>query len=170
MYCTNCGKETNINNKFCKYCGNNIENDEYQDEIIDSNTEEMSTKYYDFFSKYFLRIITIINIIGFANYQDVLVWDIYAWLELLLDIILFVVAPLKLLYDMQKPTGFTYKLLMSFLLLNYIYRVIKVSLITYSQYMESSLISYIIISIGLFGFWYIPNIVYFKKRRYIFKD
>ena len=170
MYCTNCGKEINVNDKFCKNCGNNIENEEQHNKIVNNSTEEKNTKYYHFFSKYYLMIIAIINVIGLANYQNVEVWDIYVCLGLILEIVIYIVAPLILLCDMQKPTRFTWILLMAFFALDYIYRVISASLITYLKYMDTNIITYIIISIGLYGVWFIPNIVYFVKRREMFKN
>lgn len=172
MYCTNCGKEINVDNKFCKNCGSIIEHEEQEkkEEIVINKAEEKSMKYYNFFSKYYLLIITIVNIISLANYQNVEVWDTTVWVLLILEVIIYIVLPMKLLNDMQKPTESTQILLIAFLSSDYTYRVLTSSFITYYEYLNTSIITYIVLYSIIFGAWFIPNIIYFVKRSDTFKN
>lgn len=172
MYCTNCGKEINADNKFCKNCGSIIEREEQEKEaeIVTNKAEEKSMKYYNFYSKYYLLIITIVNIIGLANYQNVEVWNTAVWVILILEVIIYIVVPMKLLNDMQKPTELTLILLIAFLSADYTYKVLTNSFITYNQYSDTSIIPDIIASTIIYGTWFIPNIIYFVKRSDTFKN
>ncbi len=172
MYCTNCGKGINVDNKFCKNCGSIIKHEEQEkkEEIVINNAEEKSMKYYNFFSKYYLLIITIVNIISLANYQNVEVWDTTVWVLLILEVIIYIVLPMKLLNDMQKPTELTQILLIAFLSADYTYRVLTSSFITYHEYLNTSIITYIVLYTIIFGSWFIPNIIYFVKRSNTFKN
>lgn len=172
MYCTNCGKEINVDNKFCKNCGSIIEHEEQEkkEEKVINRTEEKSMKYYKFYSKYYLLIITIVNLILLINYQNVEVWDTTVWVAFILEVIIYILAPMKLLNDMQKPTELTLILLIAFLSADYTYRVLTSSFIAYYEDLNTSIITNIILYTIIFGAWFIPNIIYFVKRSDTFKN
>nr|DAN64962.1 MAG TPA: zinc-ribbon containing domain protein [Caudoviricetes sp.] len=165
MYCSNCGKEIYNDEKFCKYCGNLINKELHNEE---NNTKKVGMKYFDFYSKFYLCFIIIINMLGFLSFSGITEWNIYTYSILIIDIILYVLLPIKLLNDLRKKTKFIYKLLLAFLLLDYLYRVITLSFTTYINHPNSSLVEYVFISIFMLGVWFIPNLIYFIKRKDIF--
>ena len=174
MYCTNCGKEIKEDYKFCKYCGNNIKEERQEKNIkeksIEENSQEKGMKYYNFFSKVYLSIIIVINIIALGNYINIENWDVYLFMQFLLDIILYIVLPIALIDGMQKRTEFMYKLVMTFLILDYIYKVVLVSVTSYINNPYTNITIYILLATIMYAIWFVPNIIYFVKRRKIFKD
>ena len=169
MYCTNCGKEIKSNYKYCKNCGSIVEGENINADIEDK-PKELGMKYYNFFSKIYLVIIVAINVLAMANYNNVENWNIYILIQLLLDILIYIVLPIKLSESMQKQTEITYKLLITFLILDYIYKVVLVSINCYINNPYIGLATYIITILIIYGIWFIPNIIYFTKRRKIFKN
>lgn len=174
MYCTNCGKEVNSSYKYCKNCGSSIEYVEQDKNLYEYNEEEeqkeqyLGMRYLKFFSTIYLGIVVAINILLLTNYRSVEEWDIFAYSNLLLDIILYIAIPIKLLNDMPKKTKFIYKLLMAFFILDYIYKVIIVSITTYSNNPYTNIQTYMLIATMMYGIWFIPNIIYFWKRKKVF--
>lgn len=167
MYCINCGKKINSNGKFCKYCGSLITEELDTEE---NNTKKLGMKYFDFYSKFYLSFIIIINMLGFFSFSEIKEWNIYTYAMLIIDVILYILLPINLLINLQKKTKFIYQLLLAFLLLDYLYKAITLSFTTYINYPKSSLIEYILISIAMLGVWFIPNLIYFIKRRNIFEN
>lgn len=165
MYCSNCGKEIKKNEIFCKYCGNSINKELYNGK---NNKKRIGMKYFNFYSKFYLIFIIIINMLSFFNFLGIEEWNIYTYSILIIDIILYVVLPIKLLNDLRKRTKFIYRLLLAFLLLDYLYKVITLAFTTYIGNPNLSLIEYVFISIFMFGIWFIPNLIYFIKRKDMF--
>lgn len=170
MYCTNCGKEIKREYKFCKNCGSNI-NIEEQNEITNAAIEKeknISMKYFKFFSTIYLGIIIILNIFTLSKYRNIEIVNVYIFLQLLLEIILYIMLPIKLLYELPKKTKFIYKLLLGFLILDYIYKVMLASINCYYKNEYINITIYIILSTIMYAIWYVPNIIYFIKRKSIF--
>lgn len=169
MYCSNCGKELKNNDKFCKYCGKAVEGYIQNENInTENNRKDLGMKYFNFFSKFYLSFIIIINILTLFSFSGMKEWNIYTYSILIIDIALYIIIPIKLLNDLPKKTRFIYILLISFILIDYLYKVITVSFTTYINYPNSSLIEYALISIFMLGIWFIPNIIYFIKRKDVF--
>lgn len=165
MYCSSCGKEIGEDEKFCKYCGSSIHKNIQNNE---NDTIKIGMKYFNFYSKFYLSFIIIINMLSFVNFSGIEEWNIYTYAILVIDIMLYILLPMKLLNDLRKKTKFIYKLLLAFLLLDYIFKVITVSFTIYINHPESSLIEYIFLSISIFGIWFVPNLIYFIKRKKFF--
>lgn len=167
MYCRNCGKELEDTDKFCKYCGIDI-NNFTKNNLKDKLEDNISMRYFKFFVSTMLTIIIIINILSLFSFIQVKKWDFYTISLLLLQILLYVVLPLKLKKDLPKRTTFSFGFLIAFLILDYIYKVIMVSLDTYLKFFNTDLITNVLVALILYGCWFIPNLIYFFKRKRLF--
>ncbi len=137
--------------------------------------DEISMKYYNIFTKYILAIIVIVNIIGtlinvsyIQNTQDYSI-GIFVIASLIIRIIIPIQLKDKL--TLRKKTG--YKLVIIYLVLDYIYSIIfslRNIYVNNPIFFDEELNIYIIIASILYGIWYIPNLIYFIKRKNIFED
>lgn len=137
--------------------------------------DEISMKYYNIFTKYILVIIVIVNIIGtlinvsyIQNTQDYSI-GIFVIASLIIRIIIPIQLKDKL--TLRKKTG--YKLVIIYLVLDYIYSIIfslRNIYVNNPIFFDEELNIYIIIASILYGIWYIPNLIYFIKRKNIFED
>lgn len=172
MYCTNCGKKVNDTYKFCKYCGNAIETEKKIEKntntVIIDKQENLSMKYFRFYSTWYLFLAIVFNIINIAGFGNIDEWNSYTYMALLLEFILYIAIPIKLVHEMPKKTKFIFKLLLAFLILDYICKVIFNSINYLYDNPNESILTYILLLIAFYAIWYIPNIIYFIKRKNIF--
>lgn len=174
MYCTNCGKEVKESYKYCNNCGSEIETIEknekkyIQEDVPKENCFGM--RYFKFFSTVYLTIVAIISIINMINYRNIEEWNIYITYNLILDIMLYIIIPIKLLNDLPKRTLISYILVLIFLISDYVYKVIMVSIATYINNPYTNVGINILLLVIIYGIWFIPNIIYFVKRRKVFTN
>ncbi len=175
MYCTNCGKATNNKDKYCKYCGQKISNKEQEN--IENATEEKTTsalsmKYFNFFKKWYLPFVVIINILSVCanfNFHDGVDMDMKLFL-FIFNSILYIAIPIKLINVMDKKERFGFFLLMAFLSLDYIVKIIFGTILFTEIDIEIDFLASIIILTLFYGIWYIPNMIYFCKRKNVFTN
>ncbi len=160
MYCTNCEKEINKSDNFCNYCGK-------ANSKINENDNTFSMKYFDFFKTWYLGFIIIINLISIigniTNLQDVQNIQLF-----IINIILYIALPIKLVCDLDKKSKFIFFLLMCFFILDYFFRILFGAIQCIVNNGETSFIIYLFILVLVYGIWYIPNFIYFIKRRSLF--
>ena len=158
MYCKYCGKE--VDGKYCKYCGKEIE-------------KKQGMKYFDFFWKYYLVFIIILNIVLlYTRYINIKEYEAIdaslLYLEIIINLAIYILIPIPLREQMEKRTGTGFILLIGFLTADYIWRVITTTATTYFSYPQEDLGLMLIITILIYAIWYVPNFIYFIKRRKLF--
>ena len=169
MYCVNCGKETGIEDKYCKYCGKKILNDNQKNSVdrVKNDNSALSMKYYDFFKKWYLPFIVIINLLiiisNLLNFESM---DLIVLL--IIDVILYLALPIKLISVLEKKEKFGFFLLIIFFILDYIVKVLFGTINFFENDSENGFFIYAIILIVIYGIWFVPNMIYFVKRRYLF--
>lgn len=172
MYCTKCGKIINKQDAYCKYCGKKASiNEQDTDEIEVKRKEKdaVSMKYFDFFKKWYLGFVIVINTIIVFGYINN-IKDIYSIATLMIYIILYITIPIKLMDGLKEKEKFTFYLLISFFMVDYIFRIVQGTILCYEYSNKTDLLLYIIILTLVYGIWYIPNIIYFTKRKMCFNN
>lgn len=140
--------------------------------INSKEIKEKSMKYYNFFTKYILTIIVIINIIAIiANIQYVQATQDYTvGISILINIILHVIIPIQLKDKLTLKEKSGYIFIIIFFILDYIYNIIVASGNMCMNNCDGKFITYMIIFTIIYSVWYIPNLIYFIKRKEIFAN
>ena len=179
MYCTNCGKEVEENDKFCKNCGTLIQAKNMEvngEQTKEECSKKYGMKYFKFFSKYYMGFIIILGIISIitrmttlGNYEhiDSLVAFI-AVAELILTVVLYIIVPIKLTQELPQKTKRSFYILIGFIIIDYIWRIISASVNIYFNLTTSNVLETVLAAILFYAVWYIPNLIYFVKRRKLF--
>lgn len=136
---------------------------------------EISMKYYNIFNKYILVITVIINIIGtlinvsyIQNTQDYSIG-----IFIIASLIIRIIIPIQLKDKLALREEIGYKLVIIYLALDYIYSIIFSLRNIYVNdpiFFAEELNIYTIMYSILYGIWFIPNLIYFIKRKSIFKE
>lgn len=145
------------------------------------NTEkEKSMKYCNFFYKIFLVLVLIWNIFALSfNLKDVgnisndKMWNvplIIFVVTVVIGNIFNILIAIKLKDELELKTRLGYKLVLVFFIFNYIYRIVISTLKLYTNNIIEikDIEMYIAIYFILYSFWYIPNLIYFSKRKEVF--
>jgi len=172
MYCTNCGKEINEEDKFCGFCGKKNKKVNICNKDENNKEKIFSMKYFNFFKTWyvgFLIIMNLITLIGNVEYIQNFENE-YIIIFFIIDIVLYILIPIKLISDLDKKTEFIFCLLMSFLILDYGIKTISSTLYYVIDNRDSNYFMYLILYALIYGIWYIPNIIYFTKRRKMFTN
>ncbi len=176
MYCSNCGKETDTEDKYCKYCGkkllkDNNKNNETEIEEKDS-TSSISMKYLNFFAKWYLPFVVIVNFIiicGNFNFNNEI--DTTLLCTFILYLILYIAIPIKLISGIEKKEKFGFFLLISFFILDYLIKlIVGINMYLQTNIIDEYFIIYTFILLLIYAIWYIPNIIYFAKRKKVFTN
>lgn len=135
----------------------------------ESNSSDISMKYYNFFAKVYLIIVIFFNsIITFMNLQYAQEGNIWTLITIAINIILYIIFPIQLKDEMILKTKKGYKMIIIFLVFDFIYRIIISTISIYLIDSTSNLSMYSIIYLIIYSIWYVPNLVYFIKRKEIF--
>lgn len=146
-------------------------------------TKEKPLKYYDFFYKYYLVIVLIWNIIalginlkGVENISNAEAWSIPIGMLMstaIIGNIVKILIPIKLRDELQLKTILGYRLVLFFLIFDYIFRITFSSLnacVDNHNETIGYIGLYVVIYLLLYSIWYIPNLVFFIKRKHLFVD
>lgn len=143
------------------------DNQENTTDRVENYNPGLSMKYYNFFKKWYLPFVVIINFLiiisNLLNFEDM---DLVVLL--MINVILYVALPIKLVSVLEKKEKFGFFLLMSFFILDYIVKVIFGTINCFEADPENRFFIYVSTLIGTYGIWFVPNIIYFAKRRYLF--
>lgn len=161
MYCRNCGKEVLKEDNFCKFCG----------EQLHEKEAKMSLKWFGFFSKVYLPIIIFFNIIiiipQISNIIEINYFDMPSVLIIILNIILYIIIPIFIYSKLSNSEQIGITMLITFLCLDYFVKCLLTPAYITTQYSENFFIYFILTAI-IYSFWFVPNIIYFFKRRNLF--
>lgn len=167
MYCTNCGKETAKEDNFCNYCGTATNKRNSETEEMKKDDNAFSMRYFDFFKSWYLGFVIIVNFITIVgndiNFEDIQIIQLF-----IINMILYVAIPIKLVCDLDKKSKFIFYLLMAFFILDYALRIVVGTMSCVENDSETSFIIYLLLLTLIYGVWYIPNLTYFVKRRGLF--
>lgn len=173
MFCQNCGKELlDSNDKYCRYCGTKLNiSKEIKTDNVSSQYNIPSLKWFNFFYKIYLPIVIILNFIftlpQVLQFAEAGGYNIFSIFYLILCITLYIIIPFLAYLKIEKSKETGYRFILIFLICDYVYRVIFTSVTTAVNYADT-LSTCIVLSTLIYAIWYVPNIVYFIKRRNYF--
>lgn len=173
MYCGKCGEKNNDDDFFCTKCGNKLNNDNNinNDSITDlkENTELSKEKAHEDISTVWLDFIsTLWGISGIffilTGFIDLFNGDILVFSNNLIKIISGIIytSALYFIHTRSKLGYYLYIYILTILSVNTLFNGII------AQHDNEYLISYIIGAIIGILLNYIPNIIYIKKRKFLF--
>lgn len=175
MYCHNCGKEISKAYKFCEFCGTEIKASNTKLEeflnIEEKNNKTFSMKWYNFFNRIVLPIITIINLFFICLSINSIInnFNFASLFFALIEIALYIIIPI-VLYDKMisfNKTGFA--LLMIYFVIDYLLKTITTSIDACVRINDFSQFTiYFIFASLIYAIWFLPNIIYFYKRKSLF--
>lgn len=163
MYCVKCGNKVRNDDLYCSKCGNKInreiiqDSNDYQEKI-----ETFPMNWYKFFTYFRLPTGIALGIFSLTSYN----YSTFAYNKIALGnfliniaIIIFAGIALYMLHTKNKET-------MTFVVIQLIVECISICInsVYYSNNILSSIISLIFIVI----IWFIPNYIYFSKRKNLF--
>lgn len=160
MQCKKCGKEcleSELTNSLCEDCVRN---------------EDMPPlKWFNFFCKIYLPIIIILNFIfGLPAIAQIIETNNYNFINIsyiILSIVLYIIIPILAYSKVEKSKETSYRLILLFLICDYICKVLFTSATTTVNY-GGNIFTYIALCTLIYAIWFVPNIVYFIKRRNYF--
>lgn len=163
MYCVKCGNKVRNNDIYCSKCGNKINREMIQDSnVYQENIETLPINWYKFFTYFRLPIGIALGIFSLASYNySSFVYNKIALGNFLINIaiIIFAGIALYMLHTKNKES-------MVFVVIQLIVECI--SICTNSVYYSNNILSSIISLIFIVIIWFIPNYIYFNKRRKLF--
>lgn len=160
MQCKKCGKEcleSELTNNLCENC---IKNENIP-----------SLKWFNFFYKIYLPIVIILNFI-FAIPQvsqivETETYNIFTVSYIILCIVLYIIIPFLAYSKVEKSKETGYILILLVLICDYVCKVLFTSVSTVVNY-SGNIFTYIVLSTLIYAIWFVPNIIYFIKRRNYF--
>lgn len=167
MYCQYCGKELlDSNDEYCRHCGKKLKKDSKLNTSTQNKTPTL--KWFNFFYKIYLPIIIFLNFIflipqvsqivdyGYFNFLNI------SYIILCLALYIFIPLLAYLKIKTSKETG--YKFILLFLLGDYVCKIAFTSVNTTINY-NGNIFVYIIVSTLIYAIWFVPNLIYFFKRK-----
>ena len=160
MQCKKCGKEcleSELTNGLCIDC---IKNEDIP-----------SLKWFNFFYRIYLPIVIILNFIfAIPQVSQIVETDNYNFINIsyiILCIVLYIIIPILAYSKVEKSKETGYRLILLFLICDYICKVLFTSATTTVNY-GGNIFTYIALCTLIYAIWFVPNIVYFIKRRNYF--
>lgn len=160
MQCKKCGKEcleSELTNSLCEDCVR--------------NEDMLPLKWFNFFYKIYLPIVIILNFIFvIPQVSQIIETENYNFINIsyiILSIILYIIIPFLAYLKVEKLKETGYRLILIFLMCDYICKVFFTSATTTVNY-GGNIFIYIALCTLIYAIWFVPNIVYFIKRRNYF--
>ena len=160
MQCKKCGKEcmeSELTNGLCEDCVR--------------NKDMPPLKWFNFFCKIYLPIIIILNFIfGLPSIAQIVESENYNFYNVsyvVLYISLYIIIPLSAYLKVEKNKETGYRFIVLFLICDYVCKVLFTSATTTVNY-GGNIFTYIALCTLIYAIWFVPNIVYFIKRRNYF--
>lgn len=163
MYCVKCGNKIKNTDIYCSKCGNKINREVSQDDTTKQpSSKTLSMVWYNFFTYVRLPIGIIISIISLLLYNySSFIYDKIALGICFINIamLIFYCLSLYMLHFKKKET-------MIYIVIELVIECISVFI--NSTYYLNDILSSIISLILIFAIWFVPNYIYFNKRKNIF--
>ena len=160
MQCKKCGKEcleSELTNGLCEDCVR--------------NKDMPPLKWFNFFYRIYLPIVIILNFIfAIPQVSQIVETDNYNFINIsyiILCIVLYIIIPILVYSKVEKSKETGYRLILLFLICDYICKVLFTSATTTVNY-GGNIFTYIALCTLIYAIWFVPNIVYFIKRRNYF--
>lgn len=160
MQCKKCGKEcmeSELINGLCFECT--------------ENKNIPSLKWFNFFYRIYLPIVIILNFIfAIPQVSQIVEADNYNFINIsyiILCIVLYIIIPILAYSKVEKSKETGYRLILLFLICDYVCKVLFTSATTTVNY-GGNIFTYIALCTLIYAIWFVPNIVYFIKRRNYF--
>lgn len=174
MYCQNCGKELlDSDDKYCRYCGSELNiSKEIKNDSVSSQYNPPSLKWFNFYYAVGLPITIIFNIImnvipitsQIVEHNN---YNFFSVSTIILFFILYIFIPVSAQLNLKSSKETGYKFLLLFLICDYICKI-TFSFVTVIIYHSEDIFTYIFLFTLIYSIWFIPNIIYFFKRRKYF--
>lgn len=188
MYCNNCGKFIEDDSLFCKYCGENVNADDKEDDTVKTlNNKQPSMRWFKFLVKYLMPIWLILGTLSRFRSISLTVDNYYNsdWKYFMVDsidaipntivMILNIFITIFLYVTWKELKSFTkqgYKLSIAFFALTILTPAIL--MIIYLPLYISANVGYdfynMFVNIGSALIICVPNIIYLKKRKSLFLE
>ena len=160
MQCKKCGKEcleSELTNNLCENC---IKNENIP-----------SLKWFNFFYKIYLPIVIILNFIfaipQLSQIVETETYNSFTVSYIILCIVLYIIIPFLAYSKVEKSKETGYILILLVLICDYVCKVLFTSVSTVVNY-SGNIFTYIVLSTLIYAIWFVPNIIYFIKRRKYF--
>ena len=163
MYCVKCGNKVKNTDIYCAKCGNKINQELSRDNTTDQeDSKAIPMLWYNFFTYVRLPLGIIISIFSLFLYNySLFVYNKIAlgFFFISIAMIIFYCTTLYMLHTKNKDS-------MIYIVIQLILECISVSInsINYSYNILYGIICFVLV----FAIWFIPNYIYFKKRKNIF--
>lgn len=139
--------------------------------IETNDKKEKSMKYYNFFTKVYLPIVTVLNgIIVCSDLNNIQNFDGYSFCIMLINIIVYIILPIYLIADSTGKTKFQYDLLLFYLTLEFICHIVIGAFNASLSNPNVKLEIYLCVFFIIYSIWYTPNMIYFTNRKDEFKN
>ncbi len=166
MYCQYCGKElSDSSDNYCRNCGKKLKTDS------SAQSTTPSLKWFNFFYKIYLPVVIFFGLFSLAfQAYDIIYngfFDLFSVSCLVLDIVLYIVIPLIAYIKVEKSKEIGYRVILIFLICDYVCKTFLISTISAFNN-DSSILENIILTALIYAIWFIPNIIYFLKRKKYF--
>lgn len=157
MFCVNCGNELKENYKFCYNCGSPVNT------VIKYIKKEpaLPLNWYNFYFHFRLPLAIIFDLlllISFFSYEDS-IWYGYPYYVFLIGLLFFALEFFTFLF-------FKYKI--GYILNNILLwcNVVYMCLYMFTEIFDIYMLIFNLIFMTLI--WWLPNFIYFSKRKYMF--
>ena len=163
MFCVKCGNEIDENDKFCKECGNSV----IKEEICVEN-KNLPLAWYKFYRYFRLPLSIILSIGGFFSMfnNGLDNWNELAYIFAIILILFTTLQILTVVYFDHK-VGYNLNTVLIFAesILASVNCVIGIS----TELNSIETIVYMLMLLIIINIvWSLPNIIYFKNRKYLF--
>lgn len=177
MYCSNCGEKINDESKFCYKCGKKINIDNQIDNEVTINSKEIENEYsnnliwYNIYNYVVIPILILLNInsISLLNY-DIINSTTLTTFALVITFITLKVALCISMYKKKQGTLKLFKISIYLEFGTYIFGNILLALEIALESGEIILMIVNMIPILIEAIWIRENVIYFEKRKEIFKN